>query len=347
MKTRSTHDHSSRLWEFLSRQKHRISPVLILTHDYPDPDALASAYALQFLMRRAFGIRARIAYGGIIGRKENREMVRILRLPVHKLRLSDLSHYRHFALVDTQPNFRNNSFPQEKKATIVIDQHAATRAPDAELSIVDSEYGATSTLLAQTLLSRAMDIPSTVATALTYGILSDTLHLYRVGRTEDVEAYLSLLPRCDMRALARIENPPRSRSYFATLAKGVAGAKACRHLIVSHLGPVEYPELGAQIADVLLTAEGINVSFCTSRYGAHLHVSLRIAHPQSQAGKILQDVITDHGQAGGHGQIAGGKVLVGSRANEPQWKEIERSLTASLAARLRLPRSCRFRRAFK
>ncbi|MGB2958831.1 MAG: DHH family phosphoesterase [Bacteroidota bacterium] len=344
---KSTVNHSSRLWRFLSKEKHRISPLLILTHDYPDPDALASAYALRFLVRRVFGIRSRIAYGGIIGRKENREMVRILHLPVHRLRVSDLARYQHFALVDTQPDFRNNSFPRDKKATIVIDQHAATRGPSAELSIVESEYGATSTLLAQTLLARGMQIPSKVATALIYGILSDTLHLYRVGRTEDVEAYLSLLPLCDMRALARIENPSRSRRFFATLVKGITGANVCRHLIVSHLGPVENPDLVSQIADVLLTTEGMNVSFCTCRYGPHLHVSLRMAHHQSRAGKILQDVVTDHGQAGGHGQIAGGKVIVGNRASEHQWTTVERSLAARLKNRLRIPRASRFRRAFE
>jgi len=346
LRQNTTTDQISRLWRFLSEGKRRLSPMLILTHDHPDPDALASACALQFLLLRGFAIRSRIAYGGIIGRKENQEMVRLLKLPVHRLRVSDLARYRHTALVDTQPEFRNNSFPRDKKATIVIDQHAASRRPSAELSIVDTHYGATSTFLSQTLLARGLDIPRHLATALTYGILSDTLHLYRRARTDDVEAYLKLLPLCDLRLLARIQNPSRSKRFFATLVKGIAGARVCRHLIVSHLGSVENPDLVSQIADVLLTAEGMNVSFCTCRYGPHLHVSLRTAHPQSRAGKILQDVITDRGQAGGHGQIAGGKVTVGNRASADQWETVERSLTARLKTRLYIPRGCRFRHAF-
>jgi nanoRNase/pAp phosphatase (c-di-AMP/oligoRNAs hydrolase) len=322
--------------------------MLILMHDYPDPDALASACALRHILARGFAIRSKIAYGGgVIGRKENQEMVRLLHLSVHRLRVSDLARYQHVALVDTQPEFRNNSFPGAKKATIVIDQHAASGRPSAELSIVDTRYGATSTFFAQALLERKLDIPRNLATALTYGILSDTLHLYRAGGTEDVEAYLNLLPLCDLRALSRIQNPFRSRRFFATLAKGITEARVCRHLIFSHLGFVENPDLAPQIADVLLTAEGMDVSFCTCRYGPHLHVSLRMTDPRSRAGSILQDVITDHGQAGGHGQIAGGKVIVGNQAGEDTWRRAEASLTSRLRTALHIPRGCRVRQAFK
>src|SRR5512141_457393 len=76
---------------------------LVLTHDNPDPDALAAAVVLAALLRRAFGRPATAAYGGIIGRAENREMVRVLGISLLHVRALQWSQYRHFALVDTQP----------------------------------------------------------------------------------------------------------------------------------------------------------------------------------------------------------------------------------------------------
>ncbi len=334
------------LRRFLHRNKHRLRSLLILTHDFPDPDALASATALQHLVGRGYGIRSRIVYGGTIGRTENREMVRILNLPVHRLQRRDLAQYPHVALVDTQPGFRNNSFPDGREATIVIDQHFTATKASAEFSFVDPTSGATSVILAQALLSQGLEIPERVATALVYGIISDTMHLSRVERDEVIETYLTLLPLCNMRSLARIQNPPRSSSFFPALARAVNNAVICRRLIVSHLGHVESPDVVSQTADLLLTNEGTTTSFCTGRHGAQLHLSLRVSSPRSRAGTILRDIVVGQGQAGGHGRIAGGQVHVGNRPSDRAWHAKERMLMERLKSRLRIPARRRFRPAF-
>ena len=109
------------LLHFLAQRGRELSPLLILTHNHPDPDAIASAVALAFLAERLHGVKSRIAYGGIVGRVENQAMVRVLRLPVHPLRDGDLKRYAHVALVDTQPPFQNNPFPRNKRPTLVVD----------------------------------------------------------------------------------------------------------------------------------------------------------------------------------------------------------------------------------
>lgn len=336
-----------KLTKFLSENKDKLSPLLILTHDYPDPDALASACALQHLVERGFGVRSRIVYGGIIGRSENREMVKILRLPVYRLHTSDFDKFEHVALVDTQPSFGNNSFPQKRKATIVIDQHQADTKPAADFSIVDSSAGATSVLLAQSLLASGLEIPNRLATALVYGILSDTMNLYRASRSEIVETYLTLLPRSDLKALTRIQNPERSRAFFATLQRGIENAILRRRLIVSHLGHVESPDLVAQIADFLLSCKGVYWAFCTGRFGEHLHASLRVANPSGMAAEILRDIFSNRGQAGGHGAIAGGKLRIGSHEDEHLWEGTEQLLAQRLAKRLRIPARSTFSYPFR
>src|SRR4051812_41404608 len=77
--------------------------VLVLTHDNPDPDSIASAVALGHVLERRAGLEARVGYGGIIGRAENIAFVRVLRLPVSPVSQIIFDEYDLLALVDTQP----------------------------------------------------------------------------------------------------------------------------------------------------------------------------------------------------------------------------------------------------
>lgn len=324
------------LISFLSKKGQSISPLLILTHDYPDPDSLASAYALKVLAEQGFGIQSKISYGGIIGRMENRTMVNILKLPIHKLTPSDFKRFEHVALLDTQPSFHNNSFPKDRRATIVIDQHPSAVAPASEFSIVDPNCAATSVILAQALLSMKIDIHDTVATALVYGILTDTLNLYREDKPIVTQTYLKLLPYCNMKELAKIQNPPRSRKFFSTLSRGILNAMVSRRLIVSHLGTVDTPDLVSQTADFLLTYKGMLWAFCTGRFKSKLHVSLRAESPNTDAGEILRDIFDNKNQAGGHGTIGGGSIEVGLNATDEMWQEKEKLLVERLQKRVRV-----------
>ncbi|PIQ86592.1 MAG: hypothetical protein COV74_04230 [Candidatus Omnitrophica bacterium CG11_big_fil_rev_8_21_14_0_20_45_26] len=335
--------HAKRLLRFLSKNKKKISSLLILTHDYPDPDALASAYALNFLVEKCYGISSRIVYSGVIGRTENRWMMNILKIPAHRLRPSDFKRYKNVALVDSQPEFENNAFPRYEHATIVIDQHASKgEKPNADFVAIDTECGATCVILAQALLLKRVEIPVRIATALAYGILSDTLNLYRASRHDVVDTYLGVLHSCDMRALARIQNPVRPRTFFMTLRKALQDAMMKRRLIVSHLGFVKNPDLVSQVADFLLTNKGINWSVCTGRYNGKIYVSLRAASPNAEAGEVLRDIFESKDEAGGRGTVAGGSFHIGLGAIEELWKEEEQALIQRLTKRLRIPAKGQF-----
>src|SRR3989304_8238821 len=189
-------------------------PLRRLRDKERDPDALASAFALTYLAEQLAGIHGKIVHGGVIGRSENREMARLLKIPAHKLQTSDLSHFAGIALVDTQPIFDNNSFPATRKASLVIDRHPSDEPPNAEFVLIDTEAAATSALLARELLASNLAIPAPLATALVYGILSDTLNFFRVTNRETIELYLTLLHRADIRTLARTPNPPGPVDLF-------------------------------------------------------------------------------------------------------------------------------------
>jgi nanoRNase/pAp phosphatase (c-di-AMP/oligoRNAs hydrolase) len=327
---------SSDLSHFLENNRERLSPMLILTHDFPDPDALASAYALQFMADRVYGIRSKIAYGAFIGRIENKEMVRLLKIPAYRFRPSDLKKYKNVALVDTQPAFDNNQYPPKGKPEIIIDQHLVGSVPEASFILIENEAGATSAILARELLDLGIEVPGRLATALVYGILSDTLDFYRATKHETVDTYLKLLPMSDVRMLAKIQKPLRPRKFFTDLAVGITKAQTIQKLIISHLGNVESPDLVSQTADFLLTCEGIQWAFCTGRHRENIHVSLRTSSAEGDAGAVLRSIFDHPRQGGGHGQIAGGKIRVGINKDESEWMRFESMLVERLMEKLRI-----------
>ena len=329
--------NAKKLLQYLEDQRELLSPLLILTHNYPDPDALASAYALQYLAEKKYAIQSHIAYGGIVGRAENKSMVKNLKLPVHKLHLSDFKNYRSFALVDTQPHFENNNFPENKRPNLVIDQHPSIAKVEADLAIIDPNCGATCVILAKALLMLNIEIPERVATALAYGILTDTGNLLRVARSDAISTYMQILPNINMGVLAKIQNPPRSRFTFTTLDRGIRNAMVYHHVLVSHLGVVQNPDLIAQVADFMLAYRQVRVSIILGRYHGKLHVSLRMAPGEQSASRILRDIFPDPKNAGGHDTIAGGRMKLDPEHAEESEVYLVRKLLKRLKVSYALP----------
>ena len=172
--------------------------VGIFSHDNPDPDAIAAAYALQHLLTEKLGARCTLAFGGIVGRHENQAMVRNLGLSLVPVRLLDPKRLGTIALVDSQPGTGNNSLPADARIDIVLDHHPLRKETRrVRFADVRPEYGSTSTLMLAYLQAANVAIPSKLATALMLGIKSDTRELERTASEEDLRAYLQILPQAD------------------------------------------------------------------------------------------------------------------------------------------------------
>lgn len=314
--------------EFLERGKPADGRMLILTHNHPDPDAIASAWALAYLAERRSGIRCRIAYGGIIGRMENQMMVKILHVPIRPFRATFLETFPSVALVDTQPPFQNNPFPASRRAALVVDHHPRNARTKAECAVIDPAAGATATILAEACLESGLEIPPRLATALVYGIISETQNLGRETGPRDVAAYRALFGRASIQSLSKIQNPPRPGSFFYTLGKAIKHAFTIRGVIGVHLGPVPSQDIVAHMADFLMTHEKMRWSLATGRFDGKLFVSLRTRKTGARAGRLLWRLLGAGTSAGGHRMIAGGSVVLGKEATEGQWRAEEERITA-------------------
>lgn len=324
--------HARRLVKLLRERGRSLSPLTILTHDHPDPDALASAWALSLLAQGLGKIRTRIVYGGVIGRAENRVMSERLHVPARPLRKGELAGVPHLALVDTQPPFKNNRCPPRRIPDLILDHHPRHADTQADLALIDEGVGATTTVLVEALRESGLRVPRRLATAIVYGIGSETQNLGREATQRDMDAYQAFWPKANMRSLWRISFPQRTESFFRILAGGIRSAFVAGKVIGAHLGVVETPDRVAQMADFLLTLEGMRWSVVTARYHGRLHVSLRANDAGAEAGRLLKRLLGGGNRGGGHGMIAGGSLELGEDAAEMAWREAEDKVVTDFLA---------------
>lgn len=308
---------------------------LVLTHDNPDPDALASAHILANILARGFGQKVTAAYGGIIGRAENREMVRSLHLPFSHIRHLSLKHYAHFALVDTQPRTGNNQLPPKLVPDVVIDHHPVRRNTEScPFHDVRPRYGATATILAEYLLASGVKPTHATATALIYAIRSETQDFARDYVGHDKQIYDVFFPRADHRLLARIQSPRLPLSFFGDIHEALERLEGLDTLILTHLGVIDQPDIVPQIADLLLRMEGKTWALATGQFGDRIYLSLRTTNPRADAGALMNRLVARRGKGGGHGRSAGGWIDAAKvpPADRPR---LQRDLAVRLAKELK------------
>ena len=183
-------------------------PVLVLTHDNPDPDALASGKALRTLLGQAWGVPSELLYSGLVTRAENLSMLELLTPEWQPAeRFDRLDRYSCIALVDTQPGAGNNSLPAGVTPGIVIDHHFPHQAGSAGVLFVDvrGNVGATVCLVTQYLEAAGLSPDPQLATAIFYGIQTDTRSLTRSNSDIDRRIYFDMLGRIDRDLLMRVE----------------------------------------------------------------------------------------------------------------------------------------------
>src|SRR5438093_8719931 len=284
----------------------RPGPLVILPHDNPDPDALASAAALKHIVTTLLKKEAHIALGGIVGRAENRAMLTYLIITLVPVGEVCFNGDTQIALVDTQPRRSNNSLPEEIVPAVVIDHHPAY-AMYSDIPFLDlrDQYGATSTILTEYLRDLKLDIEPKIATALFYGIAAETQDLGREATAADIEASHFLYPYTNKRRLAKIENARVPREYFRVFRDAIDHAALYDHkVVVSLLGDVQYPDMVAEVADFLLRLDGAEWAAAIGAFNGCLYCSIRTTDRDTNAGDLLQGVLGAK-SAGGHDQIAG------------------------------------------
>ncbi|MGH7476010.1 MAG: DHH family phosphoesterase [Longimicrobiales bacterium] len=296
----------------------RILPVLVQAD--PDPDAMASALAVRTLLRRRAGTMPIVTLGGL-SRPENRRMAQLLRFQVTKVTHEELEAFDKVIAVDMQPLMLRAASCE----LAVIDHHPPDRELRSCVGDIRPSYGATATILTEYLRSDdERRIGRRLATALLYGIKTDTATLGRGATSADVLAYAFLQERADSELLHRIERP----SYTERMARGFGQALANLALdedfAVALMPPLgaDDTHLLADLADFLISMEGVRWAAAAAPAGNELIIKIRHTGEEPGAGALARALADRAGTGGGHRSMAQLIVDLAKRGTPAAWRNL-------------------------
>lgn len=321
---------STRVHELLDALRGR-SRVLVLSHNNPDPDSMGGAFGLRYLLEHELGVQTSFGYRGDIFRAENLEMVRRLGLGMVRLEDLDVSRFDGFAMVDTQPGFGHTLVPDGVTLDVVVDHHVPPEAPvpGTKFQDVRTDVGATCSIISGYLMELGIDIPPRIATALLYGIRTDTADLSRNASPLDENAYMHLMQCADRKALASIAQPALPTGYFRVFRKALNATRIHGKLAVCSLGQTENPAIVAEFADLLLRLEGAEWVVTGGLYKSTYYISVRAKSYGRDAWSLLKEVLEGEGSFGGHGTVGGGSIPLDDESSRTL-RRLERRLFTRL-----------------
>jgi len=277
-----------------------VERVALLLQDDPDPDGIASAIALRTVLGRNRATTPLFSFGQTT-RAENLAMLRLLDVSIEIIDTEALRAFPCVALLDVQPAYFGERLPG---AQIVIDHHPRTLPIEIPYCDVRSSYGATSTILTEYLEACAADVSQRLATALLYGIKSDTLMLNRETGPADLRAFMALYPLTNYNVLRRIERPELPLSFAETLARALPRMRKRRGLLTLHIGKVERDDLIPQLADFCLQFEATEWVVVSGKWQNGVVMSVRNPGYVRSAGDVVRKLFSGIGRAGGHRSMA-------------------------------------------
>jgi nanoRNase/pAp phosphatase (c-di-AMP/oligoRNAs hydrolase) len=273
---------------------------ILLQHD-PDPDAIGSALALRELLGRNRATTPIVTFGTIT-RPENLAMVRLLDIQIEQISYEDLHNDgARLALVDVQPPYFEKPLG---RVDLVVDHHPKRIAFKARFADLRSNYGATSTIFTEYLRAAGMEPSQRLATALVYGIKTDTLFLERGSNLADLSAFNFLYPIANKAMISRIERPALPREDLEAMGRALSRLQVENGVAVIHLGEINREDVIPQLAEFCLQIEGVDWSVVSGLVKDRVVISVRNVGYVKSAGEIMKKLYDDIGSAGGHRAMA-------------------------------------------
>ncbi len=282
---------------------------VVVTHDNPDPDAIASGWGIYKLVREILNKPVRLVGGGAVIRAENRHMIELLDPPIELVDRIDAPVGAAMVLVDCGPASRNHLLNGGHGPPVaVVDHHPSTRAnKDIAFTDIRPQVAASATIAASYLREQHLEPESELAAAMVYAVRTET----RGADTHHSELDRSILTwlteRSEPSLVAEIENAPLPREYFGDLVLAMQNTFVYDDVAFCMLPRASSPEIVAEVADLLIRDEEIERVLCGAAIGSDIFFSARTDRGCGDAARLLRTALNGFGRAGGHEHRAGGK----------------------------------------
>lgn len=309
---------AARLLKLLADKKN----ILVTTHQHPDPDALASGWAMCTLLEGTLkDSRITLSIKGKVGGGINDAFVRLSNLRLAPWDETRLGEYDAIVLLDTQPVSSFSSLPPTVMPTAVIDHHRARgRRPKCGFCDIRPDVGATSSIVFSYFMELEAPIRPDLGAMLLYAIESDLAGAAGTPGDLDNVALSSLTLIADTRRLYQMRHVDLPQSYFASYHTGIGNAVFAENALMSHLDAIDSLERPAVLADLLLRFDQVQWALVTAVYEQNLVLSLRSQNRNVSAADVVRKLLHNIGEGGGHRSKAGGFIKMETGSAE----EIER-----------------------
>jgi nanoRNase/pAp phosphatase (c-di-AMP/oligoRNAs hydrolase) len=274
--------------------------VLILLHNDPDPDALASGLALRNLLRRT---KTTAIIGAVQGvtRPENLRMANMLDIHVEPITPASFEEYERIATVDVQPHYFGGRLD---RADLVIDHHPEQPGYSAVFKDIRADYGSTCTILTEHLRAVDVNISERTATAMLYAIKSDTLFFARHTNRVDLEAFTFLYPLADAALIRKMEGAEITLERLDYVNRASQGGVMRDQVFSAFVGEAQREDFIPYTADFFLQLEDVKWTIVAGVVGPMFIVSVRNLGYSRNAGEFVKRWFGDIGSAGGHRAMA-------------------------------------------
>ncbi len=281
--------------------------VYIQTHNFPDPDAIASAFGMQVLLKKR-GIDSTICYHGKIDKYSTKKMIETLKIDIRTIGdLSEMNTEDEVILVDSQAgnaNLKNTT----GNTIICIDHHPSFGITNYRFCDIRPRVGACASMIAAYFLSNDIKIERDVATALMFGIKVDTANLSRGVSNLDLNMFYSLYNLCDMELINSLETSTLQFGDLTAYANAIKSIKVYDNISFANTGNHCPEPLIASISDFMLLIAGVNLCVVYSIKVDGIKISVRSDACSFDAGQLTNDALYGIGSGGGHPSMAGGFV---------------------------------------
>jgi nanoRNase/pAp phosphatase (c-di-AMP/oligoRNAs hydrolase) len=293
--------------------------VLILLHNDPDPDAMASGLALRNVLHRT---KTTAIIGAIQGvtRPENLRMINLLDIHVEAVTPEALKEFDRLAMVDVQPHYFGGLIDH---ADLVIDHHPEQAGYTATFKDVRADYGSTSTILTEHLRAVDVNISERTATAMLYAIKSDTLFFNRQANRVDIDAFSYLYPLADAALIRKMEGAEITLERLDYVEKAYRNGTMLDQVFCGFIGQVPREDLIPYVADFFLQLEDVKWTIVAGIVNDTFVASVRNLGYSKNAGEFVRRFFADIGSAGGHRAMA--KAVVPMRAFREKFGDLAAS----------------------
>jgi len=267
---------------------------------YADPDSIASAFALKRIFWRKVK-KVNVVRMNKIERADNLAFINLLNLKHQHIRNFKTTEVTKWAIVDSQPNHHDgfNKFHFD----IIIDHHPVSDNLDADFIDI-RDYGANSTILTEYLQATKIRPSPRLATALFYGIKSDTNSFARTTVSNDINAFRYLYKYANLNIIKKVESSEMTKRTLPSFQLALERLSFVKRNAVIHLGEVQDAATLVIIADFFMKMAEVTCSIVSGIVDRKLVVIFRNAGFRPNAGKLAEKMFGHVGSAGGHKSMA-------------------------------------------